>query len=119
MPHRYELFGKVGHDTFGSAVEPGRDTLIKRCDLSDFQWTSPFYCFYCKSRKLLARRVCISLGLRLASASELPVVICELIDVTIAQPQNEEGLKGLKIPALTVASGQRPQRARVCHHHSA
>jgi hypothetical protein len=94
MSHRHKLFRKVRHHTFGSAVEPGRDTLKERCDLSDFQWKIPFL------REILQTftAAAVHLGLRLAFASGLPyeaaAVIREVVDVC-AQPRRI-GFKQLK-----------------------
>src|SRR5690242_13121544 len=42
MAHLYELFSEIGDHAFGSPIEARRNTLVKRCYLSDFQCGSPF-----------------------------------------------------------------------------
>ena len=37
VAHFHEFLGQVGNHTFGSAIEAGWNTFIKRCNLSDFQ----------------------------------------------------------------------------------
>jgi len=42
MPHLHELLGKIGNDAFCPPIKTGRHALIKRRDLGNFQWRSPF-----------------------------------------------------------------------------
>ena len=39
MAHLHQFFSEIGNHAFGSAVELRRNTLVERCDLSDFQWS--------------------------------------------------------------------------------